>query len=91
MFVSNVFTHTVWLLEPAAEVKVIDGPFTIVIVPLAVCTPQPPVVVTVYEKVPVTVEVPLIVKVPLVPPEYKPVIPVGKPVTVTFVTPPVEA
>ena len=38
--------QTVWVEVPAAELRVIEGGITTVIVPVLVCVPQPPEVLT---------------------------------------------
>ena len=74
-----VLIQTVWL-EPAAIV--FNG--LTVIVPVVVAGGQPPVVVTVYVNVPLTVGVPLIVTVLFA---HEPVTPAGKPVNIAPVAP----
>jgi len=74
-----VFIQTVWL-EPAAIV--FNG--LTVIVPVVVAGGQPPVVVTVYVNVPLTVGVPLMVTVLFA---HEPLTPAGKPVNVAPVAP----
>ena len=71
--------HTVWLV-PATIV--FNG--LTVIVPVVVAGGQPPVVVTVYVNVPLTVGVPLMVTVLFA---HEPLTPAGKPVTVAPVAP----
>jgi len=71
--------QTVWLV-PAAIV--FNG--VTIIVPVVVAGGQPPVVVTVYANVPLTVGVPLMVKIF---PDHEGVTPAGKPVTVAPVAP----
>jgi len=71
--------QTVWLV-PAAIV--FNG--LTVIVPVVVAGGQPPVVVTVYVNVPLTVGVPLIVTVLFA---HEPLTPAGKPVNVAPVAP----
>ena len=71
--------HTVWFV-PASIV--FNG--VTVIVPVVVAGGQPPVVVTVYVNVPLTVGVPLMVTVLFA---HEPLTPAGKPVTVAPVAP----
>ncbi len=59
-----IFAQTVCEVVAAADVSTIVISGLTVIVPVAVATPQPPVVETVYGKEPEAVGVPLMVKVP---------------------------
>ena len=75
----TLLIHTVWLV-PATIV--FNG--LTVIVPVVVAGGQPPVVVTVYVNVPLTVGVPLMVTVLFA---HEPLTPAGKPVNVAPVAP----
>ena len=77
--VIGVLMLTVWFVVPGADVRTKVTLELTVMMPLNAALPHPPVVVTVYGKVPVAVGVPLMVKTP---PEKVPVTPAGKPVTV---------
>jgi hypothetical protein len=81
MFVSAVLIQSVWASVPTAELLAIVLFGVTVIVPVMVFVPpvQPPVIVTVYVKVPDTEGVPVMVTTF---DAQLPVTPVGKPVTV---------
>jgi hypothetical protein len=81
MFVSAVLIQSVWASVPTAELLAIVLFGVTVIVPVMVFVPpvQPPVIVTVYVKVPDTEGDPLIVKVFAL---QLPVTPAGRPATV---------
>ena len=84
IFVMAVLIHTVCVLVPNAELRVMVLSGVTVIVPVDVIIPHPPVKVTVYVNVPDTVGVPVMVTIFAA---QLPLVPAGNPVTVAPVAP----